>query len=272
MKKLHVCTALWLLAACARAEHVWIEGEKPARADVTRHSWYDRVNKKVMSGGEWLSHYNGGKPGTATYEFTIKEGGPFRFWLRCNSLKVQQSYRIDGGKWVKCSFSDARGRMHVSPRPDHRTLAWHKMEMLKLRAGKHTLTIRFHSKVSNHGGVDCLLLTSTSFAPSGTRKPTDQAAAGPDVWFEVFPDDDPFSPASITDMSRLVERPAGKFGPLKAVGDRLMLGKREMKFWGCGANIDPRAPREVQERRVRYLAKHGINMVRQLSPGTEGGF
>ncbi len=57
---------------------IWIEAEQPARKDVTRHNWYDVVKKEGLSGGEWLSHYDGNKRGSATYEFSAGAGASIR--------------------------------------------------------------------------------------------------------------------------------------------------------------------------------------------------
>ena len=68
----------------------------------------------------------------------------------------------------------------------------------------------------------------------------------------------------IIDMSHLVEAPAGKYGFLKQVGSELKFEKSDkpVKLWGCGANYLAMSRPEMTQR-IRYLRKHGINMVRQ---------
>ena len=65
-------------------------------------------------------------------------------------------------------------------------------------------------------------------------------------------------------MSHLVEAPAGKYGFLKQVGSELKFEKSDkpVKLWGCGANYLAMSRPEMTQR-IRYLRKHGINMVRQ---------
>lgn len=252
------------LAATARAEDIiWIEGEKPIKSTFKKHGWYDDVKKDVMSGGNWLSHY-AGQPGEASYAVEIPKAGKYTFWVRCNNLYVTQHYKVDDGEWTLCDLTtEPREQMMISPRPDHRNLAWHKLGKLDLAAGKHTIAFRLSSKTQNHGGIDCFVLASGSFVPSGARKPGEIKPAGPADWFEVAPDDDAFSPASIIDMTSLLHTPAGKFGFVTRQGEALTVGGKPIKFWGCGANIQQDKTREWQEQWIRYLAKHGVNMVRQ---------
>jgi hypothetical protein len=254
---------LGLLLALAGDETIWVEGESPARSTFQKHGWYDAVKKDVLSGGDWLSHY-GAQPGEASYAVQVKEGGAYAFWVRCNTLLVTQHYRVDDGEWLPCDLSaEPREEMMISPKPDHRTLSWNKLGRLTLAPGAHTISFRLTSKIQNHGGIDCFVLANGSFVPTGARRPAPRAPARPEDWFEVIPDDDPFSPASITDLSGLLPKPAGKFGFVTRQGDRLVAGGRPIKFWGCGANVQPSKPRAWQEQWARYLAKHGVNMVRQ---------
>ena len=85
---------LSLSATPARATSIWIEGEAPAEKDVSKHGWYDAVKKEGMSGGDWLSHYDQAKPGTATYRFEAPEAGQFTFWFRGNTFS-KVSYALE---------------------------------------------------------------------------------------------------------------------------------------------------------------------------------
>lgn len=273
-----VAGVLCLGAAPRGEETIWVEGENPARSTFRKHGWYDNVKKDILSGKEWHSHY-AGTPGEASYSIGVKEGGEYTFWIRCNNLRVTQHYRIDGGEWTLCDLrSEPREQVTISPRPDHRNMAWHKLGRVKLDKGTRTVTFRLTSGTRNHGGIDCFVLTNSAYVPSGTRKPSERVAAGPDVWFEVLPDDDAFSARSIIDMSKLVPKPAGKFGFVTRTGKDLTVGGRPIKFWGCGGNINAGKSRAWQEQWARYLAKHGVNMIRQhpvmahLGPLRNGAF
>jgi len=249
---------------------IWIEGEDPTKSTFFRHGWYDRVRKDLMSGKQWHSHYNRNREGTASYDFRILKPDEYTLWWRGNVLLASVQYSLDGQEFKPIDLaSDKRGEMMISDRPDHRSLAWVKVGKLKLERGNHNVTFKVNSKIANHGGIDCFCFVRIPFVPSGARKPTVMvdAEAGPSDWFGVFFDDDTFSNKSVIDMSHLVEAPAGKYGPLKRDGRHLKFEKAEkpVKFWGVGANINARQSPEKQTQRIRYLKKHGINMVRQHS-------
>lgn len=270
--------AAFLLAPPAGDETLWVEGEKPAASAFAKHGWYDAVKKDVLSGGDWLSHY-GPAPAEASWAIDVKQGGDYVLWVRCNNLMVTQHYRIDQGEWAACDLSaEPREEMMISERPDHRSLSWNKVGTVKLAPGAHTVSFRLSSKLSNHGGIDCFVLTNAGFVPSGARKPAARGSAKPEDWFEVIPDDDAFSTSSIIDLSALLPKPAGKAGFVASVGDRLTQNGQPLKFWGCGANYDASKPREWHARWIRWLAKHGVNMVRQhtvdhvLGPLRNGAF
>jgi hypothetical protein len=156
----------------------------------------------------------------------------------------------------------------ISEQPDHRFLAWVKVGKVQLLKGRNTIVFRFHSDLANHGGIDCFLFDNTGFVPSGANRPAGGpiGRSKPDEWFPVVFDDDVFSDKSIIDMSALVEAPAGKYGFLKRAGSDLKFerAKDRVQFWGCGANLSfATFSRDQLARRIRYLRKHGINMVRQ---------
>jgi hypothetical protein len=54
-------------ASFARAEFFWIQGEKPDKATMNRHPWYDQVKKDRLSGGDWISNFEPNKIGEAEY-------------------------------------------------------------------------------------------------------------------------------------------------------------------------------------------------------------
>jgi len=257
-----------LLATTAAAkEAIWIEGEAATKHSFKKHGWYDRVQKRLLSGQDWLSHYAKEAPGRATYEFTVKEGGQYTWWLRCNTSHMRQHYRLDGGAEVEMDLaSDVRGRMNLVDKPDHRFIGWVKVGPLELKPGEHTIQIITSSKISNHGGIDCMCLVNFPWAPSGTEKPQldgAEVARKPDSWFPVLPDDDAFSKESIIDMSGLLHRPAGKFGFVQRQGADFVLAEsgQKVKFWGIVAS--PTTAENLRPQQARLYAKHGINMVRQ---------
>ncbi len=256
-------------------EAIWIEGEKPSAADVSKHGWYDGVKKEGMSGGDWLSHYDGAKPGTATYEFDVAKADQYTFWWRGNPFAAKVGYKLNAADWQEIDFAEKRGEYMISEKPDHRFLAWIRVGKVTLPAGKNSITFKIHGEIANSGGIDCFCFTRVPFVPSGANRPASSqpGSAAPDQWFPVVLDADSFSPDSVIDMSKYIEAPAGEHGFLKRDGDGLRLGKeRGVQFWGCGANLQgTQFTREQLTQRIRYLRKHGINMVRQHPVADELG-
>ena len=251
------------------ADAIWIEGESSQDTNMKGHNWYDSVKKDVLSGERWLSHFNGKVVGRAAYTFEALVADDYVFWLRANPQRCGLDWRLDNGEWQTVDLvSDARGRMNIASdnKPDLRYIAWVKPGSVKLAKGKHRIEFRSNNaKLYNHAAIDCFAFTRVPFVPSGKDRPSIAAPAKPDDWFPVVFDDDSFSPKSVTDMSRLVEAPAGKYGFLQADGDSLRFAKsdRPVKFWGVNANLDARATPEQMVQRARWLRKHGINQVRQ---------
>jgi Beta-galactosidase len=250
-------------AGRAAAEAVWVEGEDAVKTTFLKHNWYDDVNKDVLSNKNWLSNF-GRNPVEASYKIKAADGGDYTFWIRCVTFQVAQDYKIDDGAWVACDLrTDVREELMLSAKPDIRFLAWCKQGKVKLTSGEHTVAFRLTSANQGHGGIDCFVFVNQPWVPSGVRKPGETKPAGQADWFEVSADDDSFSDKSITDMSGLLHKPAGKFGFVTRSGGDLVIDGKPVKFWGCGANVAADRPREWQEQCVRWLAKNGVNMVRQ---------
>ncbi len=256
----------------ARAESIWVEGEAPTKKNVTAHGWYNSVKKEVLSGNEWLSHY-GGKPGDASYEIAVVGAGKYAFWARLNPVASNPQWQIDGSGWQPVPMGDKRGQQNIASdnKPDHRFIAWVKVGVVGLAAGKHDIGFRWEGGAQNSGGLDCFVITDERFVPQGKMKPAAGSGATdkpgePDEWFPLLPDDDTFSAKSVIDMSRHVPAPAGKFGFLKAAGKDLKFEKdtAAVKLWGVGANVSPgKYTRAQLAQRAKYLRKFGVNVARQ---------
>ena len=252
---------------------IWIEGERPTKSTMTRHPWwYDQVKKEVLSGGDWISNFTKDKVGEAEYAFAVITPATYAFWIRANpSVGAKLDWQLDGGAWTPVDFRDARGQQNIAAdnQPDMRFIAWAKGGNVPLVAGRHTIRFRMTSgpDKSNHGGLDCFVFTRIPFVPAGAKKPaTATGASGPSDWFPLLADEDPFNPASVIDMSRLIPAPAGQFGFLHAAGKNLRFENSPalVKLWGCGANVEPgRYSREQLVQRAKYLRKFGVNVVRQ---------
>lgn len=252
---------------------IWIEGENATRKDVVSHPWYgNAIKREPLSGGNWLSHFNDKRDGTAAYEFTVARAGEYAFWVRSNPVQLGVDWQLDGGPWKALDTSDVRGQQNLADndKPDLRFIAWIGAGRLRLTEGRHTLTFRLYGHGNkggpHHGAIDCLVLTRVPFSPQGARKPCVAGESRAGDWFPLVAGDDPFAPGSVTDMSRLVPAPAGELGVLQAAGDQLRFEKAAgpFKIWGCGANLETgRYTPEQMEQRAKYLRKAGINCVRQ---------
>lgn len=256
------------IVASLQAESIWIEGEDAQTKQTTRHSWYDQVKKEVLSGGDWISHFDPRKPGLAGYRFDVPAAGEYTFWLRANHVKSSLSYRLNGGQWQAIDLSRGqRGAMNIAAdnKPDLRFISWVKVGTLRLKTGTNSLEFRMDSGPQNHGAIDCFCLTTDAWVPSGTTKPSAKTgAAGPGDWFPVVFDDDPLSPESVIDMSPLIEAPAGEQGFLNRDGARLRFAQAErpVKFWGINTSPGDKTTEEMVQA-AKWFRKHGINLVRQ---------
>jgi len=254
----------------APEDAIWVEGERPTVNKMNRHSWYDSVKRDALSGGAMTSNFNKDKEGYAEYEVDVKESDTFTFWVRANPLHASLSYKIDDGAWQSIDMNkNQRGNMNIARnnKPDLRFIAWAKVGKVKLAAGKHTVAFKMHSKNNNHGYLDCFTFVRIPFVPSGVGRPVviDESSIGPGDWFPVVYDEDAFSEQSVIDMTKYVEAPAGKHGFLERDGADLKFerGAARVRFWGCGGNLNDRLSRKEQTTRIRYLRKHGVNMIRQ---------
>ncbi len=250
------------------AESIWIEGEDAQTKQTTRHSWYDQVKEGVLSGGNWISHFDARKQGLAGYVFDAPVADEYTFWLRANHVKSSLSYRLNGGQWQAIDLSRGqRGAMNIAAdnKPDLRFISWSKVGSARLKAGENSLEFRMDSGPQNHGAIDCFCLTTDAWVPSGTTKPSVKAgSAGPADWFPVIFDDDPLSPESVIDMSHLIEAPAGRKGFLNRDGARLRFQQADqpVKFWAINTSPGDKTPDEMVQA-ARWFRKHGINLVRQ---------
>jgi hypothetical protein len=262
---------------------VWLEGEDAAATNFNRHSWYccDGLRRDLLSPGEpstrdgdWLAHYanDGGQPATAEYRFAAPAAGSYTLWLRVSAYTVRMRYQLDGAAWVDIDTeSDPREYFNllVPGRIDVRFLAWVKAGGVDLSAGPHRLVLEVagHSARQGgrevHGGVDVVALAGYPWAPSGTLRPGPGAPTqlAPDAWFPLVPDDDPLSPASITDLRRHLDAPAGGHGAVLANNADLRFADgTPVRFWGM--NAQPAANAALQRQQAGFYAKHGVNLLR----------
>lgn len=255
----------------ARAEWIWVEGEKAVEQRMNRHPWYAQVKKEHLSGGDFVSNFHGEKAGEALYRFKASESADYQFWIRANPLAAKLSYSLNDGPEVPVNFGgEKRGEVNVAAdsKPDLRFLAWIRAGTLKLKQGENTIRFRMTSENNHHGYLDCFVLSSTAFQPRGLLKPDEMAAdlqrleAEAKEWFAFDPPPDAFRPSPM-DLRHLNERFAGENGFIAATNGTFVHSatRAPVRFWAV--NGPPHDLKGEDLRKcARMLARRGVNLVR----------
>lgn len=259
------------LAPAARADHVWVEGEKPVRTTVTRHPpWYDKVQRDQLSGGDFLSHWNEKRPGEAEYRVAVPTAGEYEFWVRANPVQAHLAWKLNDGPWSAIDLDrDVVGRTNIAANRaiDLRFLAWVKVGKVTLRKGANTVHFRMDSKNHNHGMLDCFVFSTDPFRPRGVLRPGEAAKDTSEKgWFAFDPEPDPFRAGAGFDLRGLNEKEAGAGGFIGVKGGQFVhtATGRPVRFWGV--NGPASKDRDGLRREARLYAKYGINLVRVHRP------
>lgn len=274
LKWLYTPLAVLLFAAPLPAAPIWVEGEKPLRSTMNRHPWwYDQVKRDLLSGGDLLSNFHPGKAGEAEYRFRLPAAGAYDLWVRANPIQARLAYALDGEDWQPIDLEKAFDSVNIAAdgKPDLRFLAWVKAGKRTLARGEHTIRFRMDSKNSNHGYLDCFVLTDEPFRPRGALRPerlaelSRQAERDNAGWFAFDPPLDRFAADSATDLRHLNEKTAGQDGRVGVEGGQFVLGGgTPVRFWAV--NGPASKDRDDLRREARLLAKVGVNLVRLHSP------
>lgn len=257
----------------AAAEVVWVEGERPARAQVSRHPWwYDQVKKEFFTGGAFLSHFDDKKEGSAEYAVEVPAAGKYEFWVHANPVKSKLSYRIDDGEWTEIDTGKHEQSHNVAAdgKPDLRFIAWMNVGQVPLERGKRTIAFRFHGPQQNHGYLDCFVLSSEPFRPRGALRPEEYEAAAKQWaeenknWFRFEPGPDRFDASAGFDLRSLNESVAGEQGRIVARDGRFVHEKSgtPVRFWAVNGPPHSLTDPAELDRCGRTLAKYGVNLVR----------
>ncbi|MEK6263110.1 MAG: hypothetical protein AABP62_31415 [Planctomycetota bacterium] len=262
-----------LVVSAVRAETIWIEGEKPIKSTMNRHPWwYDQVKEDQLSGGDWISNFDGKKQGETEYSATAQEAGKFEFWVRANPTATKLSYRLNEADWKPIEFEkNAREAANIAGdgKLDLRFIAWVKVGSVELKRGANSVHFRMHSDNSNHGGLDCFVLSTEPFTPRGILKPGEiakTAASAEKDWFAFDPSADKFEASSAIDLRFLNEKEAGEHGVITAKDGHFVHSQTggSVRFWAV--NGAAAKSRDELRREARQLAKYGVNLVRLHGP------
>lgn len=266
-----VVSLLCIQCRNAGAQYVWVEGEKPSRAAVTRHPWwYDQVKRNLLSGGDMISNW-GEKPGEVEYEFTAPKSGAYDFWVRANPVATRLSYALNGGPLTPIDIEKNQTdtvNIAADDKIDLRFLAWIRVGTVSLKQGANSVRFRMDSQNNNHGMLDCFVFSAQPFVPHGTLKPDqaaqDSASAGDAGWFAFAPAEDRFGADSGFDLRSLNEKTAGDGGFIAVKDGRFVHGKtgEPVRFWAVNGPPADLRDRAALRRAARLLAKYGVNLVR----------
>lgn len=261
---------------------VWVEGEAATQTNIRPHPWYSNdVKIDLLSGKNWIAHFDPAKPGTATYTFNAPAGGEYTFWIRANPTAAKLLYRLNTAPEKSIDFAGNTDNVNLATNnaADLRFVAWTRVDRVKLNAGRNLIVFRMTSENSNHGAIDCFTFVASRWRPSGVLKPNETAPVaelqGTENSWPFDPKPDEHQPTALWDLSTLNEKVAGEKGFVRksADGNGFVLGDgTPVKFWSTvsgGSGMNP----EDMEQHCRFLAKRGINMVRlHLNiPNTENG-
>ncbi len=264
-----IAICLFTLPCSSFAETIWLEAEKPASSQVTRHPWwYDKVKTNELSGGDFISNWSKEKIGETEYRFSAAQAGKYEFWIRANPIQASLSYALNGGPDTPIALAANQQSINIAAddKPDLRFLAWMRVGDVALKQGVNTLRLRMTSENNHHGMIDCIILSSEPFQPNGSAKPGEKAAvpvaAEEKDWFAFNPPSDPFNESAI-DLRLLNEKFAGEHGVIATKGDEFVhsANQQAIRFWAVNGPPQSSSGDELKKT-ARRLAKYGVNLVR----------
>ncbi|MBC8011526.1 MAG: hypothetical protein H7067_15685 [Burkholderiales bacterium] len=254
------------LLHAAAPDYIWTEGEAASQSDVARHPWwYDQVKTDQLSGGAFISHWNGERDGTASYDLDVKTPGDYRLWVRANSSQTTLRIKIGDAPEQPLATDSASDITNLAAdgKIDLRFIGWIDGGRVTLKSGKQRVMFTFASANNHHGMLDAFVFVRGDFTPAGSTKPGAAPALSStdEGWTAWSPALDPHKPSPI-DLRPLNEAQAGQNGWIEIKDGRFYRpgDKTNVRFWavnGAGAKSG-----EALNHAVRDLAKHGVNLIR----------
>ena len=268
------CLLLAIAVSAVQASepvHIWVEGQTADASDVTRHSWYSRLDRDQLSAGGCVTHYNGKKPGLVHYEVEAPQAGDYRFWVRANPTASKMQYKIANGDWRELDMSQATGRINIAADGslDHRFIGWVDVGTLSLAEGSASIGFRFQGGTANSGILDCFVLVKdAAWMPKGTARPGATSGLADEGYFAWEPPVWRPDLEAVTTLRYLNEQEAGENGFVRREGDGFVLGDgTPVRFWMVQGSGLAGTTRARQERIARRLAAYGVNLVRSGGTG-----
>ena len=173
---------------------VWVEGEKPARADF---KWVEQGNRPgILSEEKWLvSDEPKWKPEglTVEYDLAVPKDGKYDLWLRIGFewVRPMVAWRAGDGPWTTCATGVPAGpdrdKLAEAARKtdlDRRTtnvkelgewaeVAWWNVGTADLKAGRAKLALRFSPAEGDRVliALDAVCLVAGAWTPEGRLRP-----------------------------------------------------------------------------------------------------
>jgi hypothetical protein len=246
---------------------VWWEAESPAAdnfppAKVGPFAASNPQEAELLSGGQWISADGKyGEPLYLNYAVEVPTAANYFFYTRKFWRHGPFRWRWDGGPW-QIAGSSAYLLDTVELRSTI-SADWVSLGRVDLGVGRHELRIEL-TQAEGPVAFDCFALTAQSWQPRGLLQPNQRRRISLPDWFAFDPAVDPFRPSGI-DLRRLNEAIAGENGFIQVKGESFIQPKtgKPMRFWAVNSG-----PQVLQmdapslEYMARFLAKHGVNMVR----------
>ena len=259
-----ILIVLMTLCLSLHAEYIWLEGEQAAKASVKKHGWYNSVNSKELSGGDWLSNF-GSKEGSALYNFNVKKAGSYDFWIRANPLGGPAlEWKLNDASAQMLDFKKAQEKINIAAdnKPDMRFISWIPAGKVSLKEGSNTLSFRMISKNNNHGGIDAVIFTDEEFTPNGKMKPGEKLTSAMKGYWAFSPEAD--DGQGELNLRSLNEKVAGETGFVRRSEDGESFVKGDgspIRFWAVNTYAFKHDDEKLA-RHAKFLARRGVNMVR----------
>lgn len=229
----------------------------------------NQEQRDKLSGGAWVG-MGKGRPDTPrlVYDIEVPAGEQYDLYVRKFWKHGPFRWRVGEGEWHEVDS----GAVIIDEVDLRKFLSatWFHAGTVALDAGSHRLEIEVLPAKNPAACFDCFVLTSKPFEPRGKLKPDAGYADAPAGWFNFTPDVDPFTDSPI-DLRHILNEPRAGDGGFIGRHDGHFVqgdGTEPIRFWGVVSTmkiIDMR--QEDLQQLARWLAKHGVNMIRMHGGG-----
>jgi len=248
--------------------YVWWEGEAAFEHNFSNTAFAaDSLdNPEGLSGSQWLNTGGTVPPGGtfARWRVELPRDGAFYLYARKFWHHGPFRWRFDEGEW---STVDRVALLDSTDLRKHVGANWVSLGPVSLTAGRHVFEVRLLAEPGPNGpaaAFDCFVLTSGPWTPSGKLRPNQKTGTAMPGWWAFEPGMDTFAESPI-DLRHLNHTVAGEKGFLTADGLDFRFEREDapVRFWAvnAGPNVVRMDPASV-DYLARFLAKHGVNMIR----------